>query len=249
VDSIIAGVQEHPYQKFISATAVMDYSFCQRYYYLKHLAGIPETVVSEEYKSNVIGHNLRADKIGTLVHRAIEQGGDIAGAREILRQLVQTIAPGKNRELIFNELDSLLVPYYESKIIQSLIAEYKVQKEVPFLARVDQNIYVKGFIDQLFEGADRTVIADLKTSQIKSPSQLEKKSRKYAIQLSVYEKAVQKVLGLKDVVKILLFLRTGQVVDVPSSAVEFDLSGTMRTASPDDCKNCSYFRLCSQSEQ
>ncbi|MEN6463038.1 MAG: UvrD-helicase domain-containing protein [Syntrophomonas sp.] len=244
VNSIIAAAQEHLYRQVISATAVMDYSFCQRYYYLKHLAGIPETAAGEEYTGEIIVHNMRADKMGILVHRAIEQGDDLADAREVLKQLVQGIARDKNREMILNELDPMLVSYYENKSVQSLTAEYGVQKEVPFLARIDRYTYLKGFIDQLFSDTDRVVITDLKTSRINNPQQLGKKTQQYAVQLNVYEEAIRKILGVKDVDKKLLFLRTGEIVDAPTSVVELDLSGTGRTASIDDCKKCSYNRLC-----
>lgn len=243
-ESIIAAPREHPYRQVFSATAVMDYSFCQRYYYLKHLAGIPETTAGEEYKNEIIVHNLRADRMGTLVHQAIERGKDLAGAREVLGKLVKGIARGKTRELILNELEPMLVSYYENKSIQSLTKKYGVQKEVPFLARINQHTYLKGFIDQLFEDTDQVVIADLKTSQVSSPNKLEKKVQQYTVQLNVYEEAVKKIMGPIDADKRLLFLRTGQIVRVPSNAVNTDLSGTRRTASPDDCKKCGYYRLC-----
>ncbi|MGI5920442.1 MAG: UvrD-helicase domain-containing protein [Syntrophomonadaceae bacterium] len=249
VSTVVAAIKEHPYRRLISATAVMDYSFCQRYYYLKYRMGIPEIKLGEENAGETTAPKVPAAKIGTLVHRAIEEGENLKAAQEVLRQLMQGVVLEEEDEGLLEELDHMLVGYYHNKAISDLLNHHQVEKEVEFIARFDQNTYIKGYLDQLIYDQNEAVLIDLKTSLVNSTSQLEKKTRQYSIQLSVYEEALRRILGLKKVTKKLFFLRKGQLIDGLTTRIELDLSGDAPTASPDECEKCVYNSICRRDEE
>ena len=83
----------------------------------------------------------------------------------------------------------------------------EVYRELPFTHVMDEGL-MEGKIDLLFAEKGRWVLVDYKTD-----ARVE--VEKYAEQLRAYEAALQRVAGITLAQKLLFFLATGTVAQVP----------------------------------
>ncbi len=72
---------------------------------------------------------------------------------------------------------------------------------------------ISGVIDAVFETASGLLIADYKTDNIDAQS-ASIRAQNYASQLAVYKEAIEKLMPAKAVRCAVIFLRTGQIIDV-----------------------------------
>ena len=90
--------------------------------------------------------------------------------------------------------------FLSSDIMKNVTEEYK---ELPFLARINGTLF-SGKIDRLIKKDDGSWnIIDYKTSKIYD-DQIMKELGKYACQLAIYRKAMQKIIG-KDICAFVYF--------------------------------------------
>ena len=68
---------------------------------------------------------------------------------------------------------------------------------------------IQGIVDAYFEEEDGIVLVDYKTDRVKEENQL---IRRYAIQLELYEKAIERMTGKKVKEKIIYSFSLGEEI-------------------------------------
>ncbi|MEK4522871.1 helicase-exonuclease AddAB subunit AddA [Psychrobacillus sp. FSL W7-1493] len=164
------------------------------------------------------GTKLTGAEAGTAVH-AFMQHVDLS-ERKTEEQVLAFAERLKEREIITNaEKEAInpqkMVPFFHSEMAERLRVAKKVMREFPFTyALVDQDgdkQIVQGVVDCLFQEDDgQWVLLDYKTDKVKHLQNnenllLQEMKNRYAIQLSLYEKAIEDILKV-DIKEKVLYL-------------------------------------------
>jgi ATP-dependent helicase/nuclease subunit A len=187
--------------------------------------------------------SIRARLVGTLAHRVLEAWDFQADASSLPGSSISDVCRAgvpvelaDEQERIQDELDEMLRAFIVSPAYAELQRSTIVGREVPFavpwslpsslsdeagqqkdVRKVrgdpDVNCVMEGVIDVLYRLDGQTYIADYKTDRVE-PEQLFERAQEYRVQADVYRRAILQCLGLKTVGVRLVFLRTGQVVQI-----------------------------------
>lgn len=116
-----------------------------------------------------------------------------------------------------------IAAFFASGLGQRLLQSPQVWRELPFslmlpaekffpeLNGCGEQIFVQGVIDCLFAEDDGLVLVDYKTDRVAAPDEL---AAKYAVQLSMYSTAVERIFGRPVKEQILYAFGLGQAVSV-----------------------------------
>jgi len=180
-------------QVVFSVTELMNYDRCPRYYYLRHILGLPER---SRDKQGALGASsgLSATERGSIVHRVVELIKDPAA----LSVLVEQAAALEGVELDARQraqLEEMILPYLRSEFFARVQAEPAGQlyKERSFF-RAAGDFIVNGLVDQVFVGEKGVEVVDFKTNWI-TADQVPEVGAAYAVQLRLYAWAMARELG------------------------------------------------------
>lgn len=120
--------------------------------------------------------------------------------------------------------------FIASKIGQRIVSSERVYREVPFNLELtfgelyaksgmeeynsDETILLQGVIDCYFEEEGKLVLLDYKTDYIEAGSPTDIIKERYAIQLSYYARALEKLTGLKVAERYVYLFSTGVLVEM-----------------------------------
>ncbi|HZK42673.1 MAG TPA: UvrD-helicase domain-containing protein [Syntrophomonadaceae bacterium] len=225
---------DYPHRQNISATRLMDYQYCPFYAYLKHSQGLSPRLV---YENEIDIKVLDPVNIGNIIHNIIEEASTLADAKSKLKERLKGIDQPVSDELKL-EMNSMLENYYENEIIKKIEAESELLKEVPFLARINKEVFVNGFIDQLWLGEKTYGVLDLKTGKM-NPNQED-----YDIQLNLYRLALDKILDRQIEHKGIFYLRDGLIKDVDEQLIDFTIDPTPSPKEGKKCNTCINEHIC-----
>lgn len=161
---------------------------------------------------------------GTLMH-SIMQHMDLQGDLQrdgIQKQLENMVA----KEMILPEHAALvdvsgILAFFESSLGERLCRSSKVRRELPFslvlpaerfdaeMAGSGEGVFIQGVIDVLFDEEDGLVLLDYKTDWVKESQEL---VERYAIQLSIYAEAVERIFKRPVKEKYLYVFSTKEAV-------------------------------------
>ncbi|MDR0885204.1 MAG: UvrD-helicase domain-containing protein [Clostridiales Family XIII bacterium] len=116
------------------------------------------------------------------------------------------------------DIDELMT-FARSELIQRVIAAGNIEKEVPWVLKVDkdgEDVMIQGIIDAYFEESDDIVLYDYKTNR--SYGSLEKDTAHmralYAGQLDYYAQAIQLITGKTVKERMIYMTKTGAVIQM-----------------------------------
>lgn len=158
----------------------------------------------------------RGAAIGTLVHYAISRDwtpDDPAHIENLRAQEVMFPYTHDEREEVLAEVRELLASYRTmlGTTLPALAERADDRAELPFAMPVGATVW-QGVIDRLYRTGDTWMIDDYKTDRVVEPE-------RYHLQAGVYLRAVQAVLGVTPVVR-LVYLRVGELVHLDAQDIE-----------------------------
>ena len=188
----------------------LDFKKCKRSYYLNHYKklDISNEIEFDEIESQDKSYFSAIDK-GNIIHKFCE----IYESNMDKKELITKISKEYSVELSngsYNELE----PYINNYVNYLQFKEYdEVYKEKPFYIATD-NSYISGIIDRINIVDNEIEIIDIKTNRLVEKDNL---INYYKPQLLFYAYAVEKVLGKKVNKASILFLESGEEVDIDLS--------------------------------
>jgi ATP-dependent exoDNAse (exonuclease V) beta subunit len=168
-----------------------------------------------------------ARAVGTAIHRALEEldlaadpASEIARQRDALRPTLHGLLSGEALEEALAEARALLERFASGPLFAKLrgIADRVIARELPVLvppqAERGPVSYVSGAIDLVYRDAEteELVVVDYKTDRVDDPAELAQRTRAYAAQGAVYQRALRQAFGLSYTPRFeLWYLRRGEV--------------------------------------
>lgn len=169
---------------------------------------------------------LTGAEYGTVMHSVMQHidiCGDLSmeGLKAQLKRLVleEKILP-EHAEII--DLKGVQ-GFFASDIGKRMLAADKIRRELPFsvmlqakrfypeMKNAEENIFVQGIIDVIFDEGDEMVLVDYKTDHTYNGAEL---TEKYALQLNIYAEAIEKILKKKVKEKYLYLFHSGNLLQV-----------------------------------
>jgi ATP-dependent helicase/nuclease subunit A len=153
--------------------------------------------------------------IGTACHQILEvwdfKPDTLMDTIERVLSHIFTYNPQIQRTPLRQEVQKIMHSFVRSKACQIISGAMILGKEVPILLNWDGKI-MQGFIDIIYRHQGRTIVADYKTEM---PSdQLLKEGSIYHTQRRVYLEAVHRSLKIEGPSFQLIFLRSGEIVEL-----------------------------------
>ncbi len=180
----------------VSATSVVLFAQCPRQYYLSRYLGFPAVSQSRDVPS-----------------RDREGADDDTDPSEFGREVHALLAGTLPSEQASSEVQRLSVRFHASDLGRRAAAAPRAQREQGFLVSLDGRL-LSGRIDLWFRDAAGAVLIDYKTDQV-TAAQAPERAADYALQLSLYALALERLAGAPPDRAVLYFLRPDLPVDVP----------------------------------
>jgi ATP-dependent helicase/nuclease subunit A len=169
---------------------------------------------------------LTGAEYGTVMHSVMQHidiCGDLSmeGLKAQLKRLVleEKILPGHAEIIDLKGVQS----FFASDIGNRMLTADKIRRELPFsvmlqakrfypeMKNAEENIFVQGIIDVIFDEDDEMVLVDYKTDHTYNGAEL---TEKYALQLNIYAEAIEKILRKKVKEKYLYLFHSGKLLRV-----------------------------------
>lgn len=209
----------------VPATAVAEFARCPRYYYLKHVAALPEEVLRApggEGRSGVL--------VGTAVHEVLRDfprwsDGELG---DRLKEVCEEVAPPGEAPHLREEAEALLEAWLKSPLARQVRRGRSWRTELPFACPLGEYL-LEGRIDLIWETADGHLhLLDYKTDRVDEAG-ARRHGRYLRWQLLIYGLALERVLGRRPAKMSLYFLRPGLEVAVDAPADTEDLTRELIT--------------------
>jgi ATP-dependent helicase/nuclease subunit A len=233
------------------ASALADFARCPCYFYLKHVVGIPEGMLSATGAEGA-----PAVLLGEVVHEVLRRFPSASDAE--LLHLVEETCAERSRDAATRDLlpraQQLVRRWLQSRLAAQVRQARLFRTELPFACAADGGM-VEGRIDLLWENADGSLgLLDYKTDHVDEAG-AERHGRYLRRQLEVYCLAVTQALGRAPARASLYFLAPDAEVALPTPARKeevrhglLNLLQQMRTGpyprQPGEGCPCPYEALC-----
>jgi len=149
--------------------------------------------------------------VGSAVHRALELLDLATPTEKTIISAVETACDELGSPLLTGAVLVLVQSALRSPVVR-VTGTCRHWKEMPIVANIDGRI-VEGVIDLLVDTGDGLVVADYKTDQVRSATELQEKAAAYAPQIHAYAKALAST-GLHVHQAVLCFIGTDTVTEV-----------------------------------
>jgi len=183
------------YDAEVSVTHVVEYAICPRRYYLGRYLGLEPAARPrhgpEEERETALETGEDATEIGIQVHQILA-GNPPAGP-----------AP---------EAVELAESFRRSELARLMASCRRVEREFDFLVQFEA-VLLRGQIDAWFETENGVVVLDYKTDRF-DPDKEPERVYPYELQLRLYARALEVLLGELPARAYLCFLRTGKAKEV-----------------------------------
>ncbi len=216
-----------------TATALSQFAFCPRKYYLGHYLGWNGDLVRLRAARTGFG-TAGAAEIGTVVH-------DLLAGRSV---------PDASFEAI-----SLAQTFERSALGKRARKSNRSAREWEFTFALNQ-LVIRGSIDLWFEDAHGLTIVDYKTDDVNSFG-VQARAREYHVQIQLYALALERAFGKRVTAAWVAFLRPDASVSIPVADAAQNiaaLAGRMVAAEEDldfpliptpACRRCDFYHtLC-----
>lgn len=169
--------------------------------------------------------DITAAERGTLMHRTLQYIGlDQKNAEQVSECVQLLVRQGLIAEAVSAHVDaSQIAVFLNSDVAARARQSSRCLFEQPFclrmsareagLAQSDEATVVQGVIDLCFIEDGGWVLVDYKTDALRESA--EETARKYALQLALYEKALQRITKIPVKQKLIFLLSVGKAVDIP----------------------------------
>lgn len=202
-----------------SVTELMNYDRCPRYYYLRHILGLPERG-GGGFGDPGDSSRISATQRGSIVHRVVEQIMDPAH----LRGLVEHAAAVEGVELDARQqaqLEEIIQPYLNSEFFARVQqGAGSLYRERSFVVPAG-GFLINGLVDQVFVGDRGIEIVDFKTNWIR-PDQVAEVGAAYRVQLRLYAWAMAREFGLPVLSSQAYFLIPNRLYSLDAELLQVD---------------------------
>lgn len=193
-----------------SISQFLVFNQCRRKYYMDYYHGRIESYrpgIEQEIKKEI----MTPVDIGNIIHKFAQLYNSNLDTDTLLNDVLTSLALSNIED---NKL--LLMPY-----INNYLKAYKEDYDQVFLERafhikIGDN-YLNGVIDRINIKDNIIEIQDLKTNKVKDKNGL---IHQYTPQLQIYAYAVEKIMNMPVEKASILFLETGELVDISLKAEE-----------------------------
>lgn len=221
--------------EYVSATKLIDYQFCPFYAYLRYGNSRNWSLISN---SELKLSRLDAAGIGTIIHKVIEECDSLSQAQNKLEEILgENVLHTAGDEL--QDMYLMLENYYNNDLIKEFYDKGGLLKEVPFLAKINHQQYINGFIDQLYIRDDACHIIDIKSGEYEKT-----KHEGYELQLNLYQLALNKILSAQSTEKLVMYLSDAQVKEVGEREIDFTIKTNPNPVKTHLCESCDYKYIC-----
>ncbi|MXW24452.1 MAG: hypothetical protein F4Z96_07415, partial [Chloroflexi bacterium] len=161
---------------------------------------------------------------GSVVHRAIEDSaGDVASLdasalAALVREESERALDDATIDTLAREAADMLAEFARTSVAEALSdPDVEPWFELPFAWDWD-GLPVHGAIDLVYRDAEGWHVIDFKTDSLEGTT-AEAVARRYLVQIGLYQRAVEAVVG-EDSAAGLLFLRSGELVQPPRADLD-----------------------------
>lgn len=210
-------IQEIPHYGKISfnnfnISQYLDYKQCGRQFYMKYYRSLPITWERERVDANTRtqSSSYRIDPItkGNIIHKFTEYYNSSLEPLNLLEKLVVSFGLKYDKNV-----EKELIPYINNYLKYHREDYDKIYIEKEFYLKVEED-FVRGKIDRINIKNNHGEIIDFKTNKVDNKDELIKY---YSPQLQFYTIAVEEIMGIKVNSASILFLETGEMVEIDIS--------------------------------
>jgi ATP-dependent exoDNAse (exonuclease V) beta subunit len=150
----------------------------------------------DDYESFILDNdenlykNNHSSELGTFVHKVLENFNfpkDISFAENEILSIIDYQKKTIVNENILNEAKEILLNFLNSKYYNEISNSKILFKELPFTLK-ENDVYIEGIIDLVYENNNKIIIMDYKTNKIHDKEKLEKN---YYLQKKYYTEAIK----------------------------------------------------------
>lgn len=205
-------IDNKPFERY-SISQFLNFKSCRRSFYfnyLKHIHLDEELIQDHDYEEEIVHNGLSAIDKGNVIHKFCE----LYDSKLNKEELIKEIAISLGLELDSSQYSELLI-YADNYInYNDKQNAAKIYKEKPFYIGLGQS-YLYGIIDRINISGDEVSIVDYKTNRLTNKNSL---INHYKNQLVFYAYVVEKILKKKVGKASLLFLESGEEVQIDISS-------------------------------
>ena len=186
----------------------------------------PTLLKQQEQASSEVGGNLNGQifrqtaalVVGDLAHRFLQNWqfvNDVKDFEEQLHDFISQSLPQEyesSRAQIETDLRLIFAGFFPSKSYAELARARILGREVPLLMPWDGQI-MEGVIDLIYERNGLLYLADYKTDKV-APRELRQSAERYRQQAEIYTQAANQSLRREVAAFKIIFLRTGEAVEI-----------------------------------
>ncbi|NMA86984.1 MAG: UvrD-helicase domain-containing protein [Tissierellia bacterium] len=186
----------------------LDYNRCKREFYMNYYKRLPISISSPREETEISSSKIDPLYKGNIVHEFTEYYNLSMNPRELLEKLVLSYG------LEYDEnIEKELMPYINNYLKYHREDYDKIYIEKEFFFKVGED-FVRGKIDRINIKNNQAEIIDFKTNKVDNKNELIKY---YKPQLEFYTNAVEKIMGIEVIRAGILFLKTGEMVEIDIS--------------------------------
>jgi len=156
--------------------------------------------------------------VGQLAHRFLQDwdfSSEPASFRKVLRPFLKSrlgAVTEENRPAVQRDLEEIFGVFLKSSVYETLRHAKILGRETPFLISWEDRI-MEGIIDLIYEKDGKVYVTDYKTDRVKKED-LNQAAEGYRQQVRIYPEAVRRSLQIEVSGTRLIFLRTGDAIDI-----------------------------------
>lgn len=188
-----------------SISQYLVFKQCNRKYYMDYYHGKSEIYIPDTKIVETQVNSLNAIDKGNIIHKFAQLYNSSKVVEDLLNEVILSFGfpiEGKTKKDLMAYIDNYLNMYSE---------DYdEVFLEKPFHIKIGNN-YLNGIIDRINIKGDKIEVIDLKTNRLRDKDIL---IEEYTPQLQIYAYAVGKILNKTVSKASILFLESGEKVDV-----------------------------------
>lgn len=168
---------------------------------ISSVSQLMKTEKIEDYENNNVNEydnyiKTYSAELGTLVHKVLESFSFKKDKNLAKEEILSIINSQKNlvNYNVLNDAKEIILNFLDSKNYNEISDSNILFKELPFTLK-ENDKYIEGIIDLVYEKNNKIIIMDYKTNRIKDKEELEKN---YKIQKDYYKKAIKLIFSEKN---------------------------------------------------
>lgn len=208
---------DHKNFNSFSISQYLEFKQCSRLFYMKYYKKFPiETLYPAIYHKGAERTKVDPSTRGNIVHEFCEHYRGNMDPSKLLKDIVGSY--GIQYDM---ELEGQLMPYIENYLKHYKEDYDEIYIEKNFYIKIEDT-YIHGIIDRINIKNRKAEIIDFKTNRVEDKEQKEQLIKHYESQIQLYTYAFQSISRMEVERASILFLETGELVDIDISQSVLD---------------------------